>query len=158
MPICRKCKNEKPLADYCPSAVRKGDYICHACERIRYFERKSANIEHYRSQKKLQMRRLRESPDRQEKELQYSKKYRQTHKEQLAQYCSTYRKNNKQRQSAYLKIYRQLRTGNIQKQPCFVCGSLNSHAHHEDYSKPLDVIWLCPKHHKRLHVACKAAI
>ena len=25
------------------------------------------------------------------------------------------------------------------------------HAHHEDYDYPLDVIWLCPIHHKARH-------
>ncbi len=25
------------------------------------------------------------------------------------------------------------------------------HAHHEDYSKPFDVIWLCPHCHKQIH-------
>lgn len=31
------------------------------------------------------------------------------------------------------------------------CGDINSHAHHKDYFKPLDVIWLCVEHHKFLH-------
>lgn len=34
---------------------------------------------------------------------------------------------------------------------CKVCGSDNAHAHHEDYSKPLDVEWFCRKHHRELH-------
>lgn len=37
--------------------------------------------------------------------------------------------------------------------PCEVCQSIEDiEAHHEDYSKPLAVQWLCPKHHRQLHV------
>ena len=36
-------------------------------------------------------------------------------------------------------------------EPCEVCGIPESHAHHDDYSRPLDVRWLCEKHHKQLH-------
>jgi len=41
--------------------------------------------------------------------------------------------------------------GKLVREPCF-CGNKKSEAHHEDYSKPLDVVWLCRKHHKRRHV------
>lgn len=43
------------------------------------------------------------------------------------------------------------RKGKIKKSPCEVCGSLVVEAHHDDYSKPLDVRWLCRTHHMRLH-------
>jgi hypothetical protein len=33
-----------------------------------------------------------------------------------------------------------------------VCGRTRSHAHHDDYSKPLDVIWLCSTHHRSRHI------
>lgn len=44
-----------------------------------------------------------------------------------------------------------VRVGKIIKLPCAVCGDSRSEAHHGDYSKPLDVIWLCKKHHDELH-------
>ena len=34
-----------------------------------------------------------------------------------------------------------LKKGIIQKQPCVVCGKHDVIAHHEDYSRPNDVIW-----------------
>lgn len=41
--------------------------------------------------------------------------------------------------------------GKMERKPCEVCGKPNSHAHHEDYARPLEVKWLCPKHHKEAH-------
>lgn len=34
---------------------------------------------------------------------------------------------------------------------CEVCGAPRAHAHHDDYSLPLDVRWLCPIHHAEVH-------
>ncbi len=44
-----------------------------------------------------------------------------------------------------------IRDGKLIRQPCSVCGSLKSQAHHDDYSKPLDVKWLCNEHHRAEH-------
>jgi len=41
--------------------------------------------------------------------------------------------------------------GRMIKLPCEVCGNTKSQGHHEDYSKPLKVKWLCAKHHKEVH-------
>lgn len=35
--------------------------------------------------------------------------------------------------------------------PCEVCGATRAEAHHEDYDRPLDVRWLCHRHHMELH-------
>jgi hypothetical protein len=41
--------------------------------------------------------------------------------------------------------------GHIPKGPCEVCGALSVEAHHDDYSKPLEVRWLCRAHHAAHH-------
>lgn len=39
----------------------------------------------------------------------------------------------------------------LTRKPCEVCGAVNVHGHHDDYSKPLEVRWLCPRHHSEHH-------
>lgn len=39
----------------------------------------------------------------------------------------------------------------LEQQPCEVCGEQRAHRHHDDYSKPLEVRWLCPRHHGEVH-------
>ena len=41
--------------------------------------------------------------------------------------------------------------GVLIRQPCETCLSEPSQAHHDDYSKPLVVRWLCRTHHMELH-------
>jgi hypothetical protein len=40
-------------------------------------------------------------------------------------------------------VQRALHSGKLVKRACERCGSRQSESHHEDYSKPLDVMWLC---------------
>lgn len=41
--------------------------------------------------------------------------------------------------------------GTLVRQPCEVCGQSNAEAHHDDYTQPLEVRWLCRPHHMELH-------
>ena len=49
------------------------------------------------------------------------------------------------------KLRSALLTNKIKKEPCKICGNPNIVGHHEDYSKPYDVIWVCRKHHYQIH-------
>lgn len=44
-----------------------------------------------------------------------------------------------------------IRDGRLKTEPCVVCGNDKAEAHHEDYSRPLDVLWLCKFHHALRH-------
>lgn len=44
-----------------------------------------------------------------------------------------------------------LRDGRLHKLPCKNCGSTKSQAHHTDYTKPLEVEWLCFPCHRKQH-------
>lgn len=46
-----------------------------------------------------------------------------------------------------------VRSGRIARGPCEVpgCKDTKTEGHHDDYSRPLDVRWLCAKHHKEIH-------
>lgn len=48
-------------------------------------------------------------------------------------------------------VHLALSRGDLARQPCVKCGNPRSEGHHEDYSKPLAVRWLCKKHHAEHH-------
>jgi len=71
------------------------------------------------------------------------------------------------RRAAYLRnihkyraralAYSALKSGRLQRQPCEVCGATRVETHHEDYSKPLVVRWLCRPHHT-LNRLCRCGV
>jgi ribosomal protein S27AE len=66
--------------------------------------------------------------------------------------------SDRQKYLARKRVEYHVKVGNIKKEPCARCGITKSvQAHHEDYSKPLDVIWLCAKDHKARHREMKEA-
>ncbi len=50
-----------------------------------------------------------------------------------------------ERSKARHKALYALKKGKIKTEPCF-CGA-KGQMHHDDYSKPLEIIWLCKHHH-----------
>lgn len=94
------------------------------------------------------------------------KKYRANHPEKLKTsnsirkaanrdvrqlHVNRVRKINPIKVRAQEKARYHVKAGNIKKLPCKCCSDTNTHAHHSDYHKPLDIVWLCPKHHVAWH-------
>src|SRR3974390_1123490 len=50
---------------------------------------------------------------------------------------------------SYANVYK--RRGKLIKKPCERCGKVTSQMHHPDYTKPLEVKWLCRGCHLELH-------
>lgn len=60
---------------------------------------------------------------------------------------------------ARIAVHAAVRNGILRKLPCSKCGAtLKIEGHHEDYSKPLDVVWLCKPHHHQRHEEIKAML
>lgn len=51
---------------------------------------------------------------------------------------------------AYANVYQ--RRGKLLPEPCAACRDPSAQKHHDDYSKPLQVTWLCRKCHLTLHL------
>ncbi len=61
-------------------------------------------------------------------------------------------KRNKIKKLAQGRVSKAIKSGKLARQPCCICGDPKVEAHHDDYSKPLDVRWLCKKHHDAVHL------
>ena len=65
---------------------------------------------------------------------------------------SSYRLRYPKKYAAHIKVGNAVRDGVLIKQPCEICGIIDTHAHHDNYNFPLDVRWLCPVHHCEWHM------
>jgi len=72
-------------------------------------------------------------------------------KEKIRQYQMSMRHRDPKKSRIRQKTTRWIREGKIKKNPCEVCGDTKSQAHHLTYDDPLDIKWLCFKHHREQH-------
>lgn len=139
---CSGCRTVLPLAEF--SQSKNGKYgraaKCKSCMRI-YVER---NREHVRAQKK------RWEAANHKRLLEVKRAWRSTPEQKAIaeRQRSEYRKRNPEKARARQAVTRALRTGKLLRQPCQFCGESKTQAHHHDYGKPLDVIWVCFKCHR----------
>ena len=119
----------------------KGDRYtyCKPCDNERLREWRLKNIQHYRKYMR----------DR-------ARTYRAKYPGKSTQYSAKERLLHPGRSLARQKVCRAIGKGKMIKQPCEICGA-PAIAHHDDYSKPLDVRWFCQAHHLQLHRESKYA-
>lgn len=129
MKICKDCREEKQQSEFYGI---QGE--CKSCTKKRVQINYRKNIEHYKQYELIR----KEYPHRKEVKLLYQKKHR-------LQYPEKY--------IARAKVNNGLRYGKIEKKKCMVCKNPKTEAHHPDYSKPLEVVWLCRKHHNEVDKA-----
>ena len=81
--------------------------------------------------------------------------YAAEHPEVLAAGARRYRERNPEKRAAHTAVGNALRSGRLVKGPCEreAEGGCSApiHGHHDDYSKPLEVRWLCAAHHAVEH-------
>ena len=140
--MCKSCGLEKaPSLFYASNKSR-----CKECIKTRVKANREENIEHYRE---LDRKRA-NNPDR----VQARKDYLLTDagKESKRKTVEKYQESNPKKRAVHVATGNAIRDKKLTKGSCEVCGTSESIvAHHCDYDKPLDVTWLCAKHHNEWH-------
>ena len=83
---------------------------------------------------------------------EYHKQWREKNSTKRAEKAKEYRIKNPDKTKAHYSVNNRIYRGLIKKQPCEKCGSIeNINAHHDNYTKPLEVRWLCCTCHRAEH-------
>lgn len=87
------------------------------------------------------------------------KKYAESSREVKAARQKLWLALNKQKRMAHKMVYVAVRKGLLVKpESCSKCSAKGKiYGHHEDYNKPLDVIWVCSSCHMLIHEGVLAA-
>jgi len=150
MKLCKHCNQIKPFDSFRPDARIKSGLSswCKPCSNKRSNESKKKNPEKLklRDRRKYEKKMRRLYGDSYVVGSESNIKRRGGRKEVLSPEEARIRHNVRR------VTRRAVANGKIAKMPCQVCGHHLSEIHHPDYSKPLDVIWLCPTHHREIHI------
>jgi len=126
---CNKCDLIKPITDYyvCKTMTSGRLNSCKLCISSNVRKNRGKNIEYYREYDRARGNR------------------------QSSGYLKEHRNKNPNQYKAHKMVGYAIRSGKLFKEPCEVCKVGETHAHHDDYLKPLNVRWLCAVHHKLWH-------
>lgn len=136
MKKCFNCNKEKPLNDFYRHERMADGHLNKCKECVKNASKKTylkIQLTPELAIKERKRQRLKEQKRRLEGKV---KKYPRTVK----------------RSKASDAVWIAIQAGSIIKKPCQICGNTKVHAHHEDYSRPLDVTWLCVRHHNDRHI------
>jgi hypothetical protein len=133
---CFKCGAEKPLTSFYKHSRMADGHLnkCKECNKRDVRENRLAKVEYYREYDNIRWQK-----DKRRRAQQYER-------------SKQWNAENPEKYKAHYAVANAVRDGRLVKKPCEVCGDEYTHGHHDDYSKPLDVRWLCPSHHRLLHL------
>lgn len=136
MKKCFKCNEIKPLTDFYAQPKMSDGRVnkCKACTCDDVRKNRRMKFEYYSEYEK------------------HRYELNERRRKKLAETSRAWRDKNPEAYKAHNKVNNAVRDGRLKKENCLFCGSDEKiHAHHNDYSKPLEVIWLCTKCHHRMH-------
>lgn len=143
MKPCIRCGEVKPLDDFYRHA-RMADGRLNKC---------IACVKEYERQRRLSILSTPEGlqAERARGRDKYWRLYRGVKRVRNPVTTRQWIERNPEKRAAHTAVGNALRSGKLVRQPCETCGDPQVDAHHEDYSQPLSVRWLCKKHHLELH-------
>lgn len=135
---CFKCKSIKPLTEFYKHSRMADGHLnkCKECAKNDVSKHRNQNLEKIRAYDRERAKK--------------SERIKAT-----TEISRAWRAEDKRRSVAHSSVARAIRSGKLIRQPCSRCNDPKSVAHHEDYEKPLEVIWLCQPCHKQRHKELK---
>lgn len=145
MKRCTKCDLKRELHEFYKSKSTNDGYhnSCKECWKTRRKERYVENRDGVRKQCRRYY--VENAEHLKSKSRLHKKTYDETKR---------WRKSHPEKYKAHYTVNNALKRGEIMKaKECRICGSQTKlHAHHADYSKPLDVLWVCIDCHSKIHI------
>lgn len=147
--VCTSCAESKPIDDfYFHRRKNRNPYrvsVCKACHHQMTQAWRSKHVDAARTSNRNYAER------NADKIAAKSRRQRELIPEIVAGWKERYRQNNPQKIRAKNIVSAAKASGKLVPGNCADCGNLKTEAHHEDYSKPLEVIWLCHRCHMKRH-------
>ncbi|MDX1489368.1 MAG: ABC transporter substrate-binding protein, partial [Acidiferrobacterales bacterium] len=121
---------------------------CKECHKAKVRENRASKVEYYRS---YDAKRFQEDPKVKERHRRYQAT--EAGKKSMARAKAKWDAENPEKKAAHSILRSAVKSGKICKpETCQDCGSGGRiHGHHEDYTRPIDVEWLCPSCHAKRH-------
>jgi hypothetical protein len=152
MKTCIKCNQYKELSAFYQDAKMADGHLnrCRECLKAYRAKHRQKNLEQIRAYDR--QRGL--TDEYKERQREYRKRLSEAERKRRQEFSHEWRAKNPEKYIAHYTAGNAIRTGHITPMPCRDCGSSEHiHAHHEDYSEPLEITWLCRtchgKHHRR---------
>jgi hypothetical protein len=147
---CRLCKVVKPLDDFYahPQMIEGHDSKCKECAKAIVHAAKARRPEYYKEYDRDRAM----LPHRVLARTEYQKT--ENGKQSLSKSHKKYKIKYPDRNFAVTSLNNAVRDGKISKPfNCSVCNQdrIRIHGHHNDYSKPFEVTWMCHRCHMEWH-------